>query len=83
MLENSFGTDAFRFSLSNPSVNITRTFSSFSQAANEASESRIFAGQHFQYDQNAGRAQGSRVAAFVLGTAFQPLGHRGRDRNDG
>jgi hypothetical protein len=82
VLKNFFGTDAFRFSLSNPTVNITRTFRSFSQAANEASESRIFAGQHFQYDQNAGQAQGSRVAAFVLGNAFQPFGHRGRDSND-
>ena len=82
VLENFFGTDAFSFSLSNPSVNITRSFRSFSQAANEASESRIFAGQHFQYDQNAGQAQGSRVAAFVLGDAFQRLGHRGRDRSD-
>ncbi|HET7046817.1 MAG TPA: vanadium-dependent haloperoxidase [Solirubrobacteraceae bacterium] len=82
VLENFFGTDAFTFSLSNPSVNITRTFTSFSQATNEASESRIFAGQHFQYDQNAGQAQGSRVAASVLGNAFQRLGHHGRDRSD-
>jgi PAP2 superfamily len=83
VLENFFGTDAFSFSLSNPSVNITRSFRSFSQAANEASESRIFAGQHFQHDQNAGQAQGSQVAAFVLANAFQALGDRGRDRNDG
>ena len=83
VLETFFGTDAFSFSLSNPSVNITRTFTSFSQAANEASESRIFAGQHFQYDQNAGQAQGSQVAAFVLDHAFAPLGNRGHDHNHG
>jgi hypothetical protein len=83
VLENFFGTDAFTFSLSNASVNITRTFTSFSQAANEASESRIFAGQHFQYDQTAGQEQGSRVASFVLGNAFERLGHRGRDRSNG
>jgi hypothetical protein len=83
VLEKFFGTDAFSFSLSNPSVNITRTFTSFSQAANEASESRIFAGQHFQYDQNAGQAQGSQVAAFVLDHAFARLGNRGHDHNDG
>ena len=83
LLENFFGTDAFSFSLSNPSVNITRSFTSFSQAANEASESRIFAGQHFQYDQNAGQTQGSQVATYVLANAFQALGDRGRERNDG
>jgi hypothetical protein len=83
VLEHFFGTDAFSFSLSNAGVNITRTFTSFSQAANEASESRIFAGQHFQYDQNAGQAQGAQVAAFVLDNAFQRLGDRGRDHNDG
>jgi hypothetical protein len=76
VLEKFFGTDAFSFSLSNPSVNITRTFT-------EASDSRIFAGQHFQYDQNAGQAQGSQVAAFVLDHAFAPLGNRGHDRNHG
>ncbi len=83
VLQDFFGTDAFSFSLSNPSVNITRTFTSFSQAANEAPASRIFAGQHFQYDQNAGQAQGSQVAAFVLDHAFAPLGNRGHDHNEG
>jgi hypothetical protein len=83
VLESFFGTDAFSFSLSNPSVNIMRTFTSFSQAANEASESRIFAGQHFQYDQNAGQVQGAQVATFVLANAFHQLRDRGRDHHDG
>jgi hypothetical protein len=78
VLEDFFGTDAFSFSLSNASVNITRTFTSFSQASDEAFESRILAGQHFRYDENAGQTQGSQVAAFVLDNAFQPLGHPGR-----
>ncbi|HEY2437808.1 MAG TPA: hypothetical protein VGH93_11550, partial [Solirubrobacteraceae bacterium] len=83
VLEDAFGTDGFSFSVSNASVGITRAFTSFSQAANEASESRIFAGQHFQYDQNAGQAQGAQVATFVLDHAFDRLGDRGRDHHDG
>jgi hypothetical protein len=83
VLQDFFGTDAFSFSLSNPNVNITRAFTSFSQAADEASESRIFAGQHFQYDQNAGQAQGSQVADFVLDSAFRSPGDRGHDGKRG
>jgi hypothetical protein len=51
VLEHFFGTDRFAFSLTNPSLGITRAFISFSQAAGEASASRIFAGQHFRYDE--------------------------------
>jgi hypothetical protein len=83
VLQDFFGTDAFSFSLSNANVNITRAFTSFSQAADEASESRIFAGQHFQYDQNAGQAQGSQVADFVLDSAFRSPGDRGHDGKRG
>ena len=66
VLEDFFGTDAFSFSLSNASVGLTRTFTSFSQAADEASASRIFAGQHFRYDEDAGQALGAQVADFVV-----------------
>ena len=66
VLRRFFGTDAFSFSLSNATVGITRSFGSFSQAAAEASASRIFAGQHFRYDEDAGQKLGGRVARFVL-----------------
>lgn len=70
VLEDSFGTDVFSFSLTNPSVAITRTFRSFSGASDEASASRIFAGQHFRYDEEAGQALGSQVADFVVDHAL-------------
>jgi PAP2 superfamily len=70
VLEDFFGTDAFSFSLTNPSVGITRTFSSFSAASDEASASRIFAGQHFRYDEEAGQALGNQVADFVADHAL-------------
>jgi hypothetical protein len=65
VLEDFFGTDVFSFSLSNASVGVTRSFTSFSQAADEASASRIFAGQHFRYDEDAGQALGAQVANFI------------------
>jgi hypothetical protein len=65
VLEDFFGTDAFSFSLSNASVGVTRSFTSFSQASDEASASRILAGQHFRYDEDAGQALGAQLANFV------------------
>ncbi len=71
VLRNFFGTDRFDFSLSNPSVpGVVRSFESFSQAADEASASRIFAGQHFRYNEEAGQALGGQVGDFVFDHAL-------------
>ena len=45
---------------------VTRSFDSFQAAANEATLSRLFAGQHTMIDLLAGRQLGSHVADFVL-----------------
>ncbi len=45
---------------------VTRTFHSFQAAANEATLSRIFAGQHTMIDLVAGQQLGHQVANFVL-----------------
>jgi hypothetical protein len=45
---------------------IERSFPSFSAAAAEASDSRIFAGQHFRTDEVAGQRLGRNVADYVL-----------------
>ena len=56
------------FSLSNPALpGVVRSFQSFSQAAQEASASRIYAGQHFRYDEDAGQALGDQIGDFVAG----------------
>jgi PAP2 superfamily len=78
VLEDFFGTDVFSFSLTNPSVGFTRSFPSFSQASDEASASRIFAGQHFRYDEEAGQTLGSQVADFVADHALSPTTAGGR-----
>jgi hypothetical protein len=66
VLEHSLHTDRFAFSLTGGAPAITRSFESFSGAAAEASASRIFAGQHFGFDESAGQALGEDVAEFDL-----------------
>ncbi len=81
VLRSSFGTDAFTFSLTNATTGITRNFVSFSGASQEASDSRIFAGQHFRFDETAGQELGDRVAAFVLDRAHGQDGDQGGDED--
>jgi hypothetical protein len=70
-LRESVGTDRREFSLTNPSVpGVVRSFTSFSQAADEASASRIFAGQHFRYGEHAGQALDGQVGDFVSDNAL-------------
>ena len=45
---------------------VMRSFTSLSAAAEEASLSRIFAGQHFRFDETAGQQLGREVADFVV-----------------
>jgi hypothetical protein len=78
VLEDLFGTDVFSFSLTNSTVGLTRSFTSFSAASDEASDSRIFAGQHFRYDEEAGQTLGSQVADFVVDHSLSPTDGHGR-----
>src|SRR5438552_2174292 len=73
-LRDFFGTDRLDFSLTNPSLpGIVRSFQSFSEAADEAAVSRIYAGQHFRYDEDAGQALGDGVGNFVFDNILGPL----------
>jgi hypothetical protein len=51
---------------------VERSFVSFSEAAQEASFSRILNGNHTRLDQVAGEDLGHDVAGFFLGHALQP-----------
>jgi membrane-associated phospholipid phosphatase len=63
--------DAFTFDVTSEALaGVTRHFTRFSAAAEEAGVSRIYAGQHFRSDHNAGRTLGKRVAEFVDGTVL-------------
>jgi len=69
----SFYRDKQHFSLSSPALpGVTRSFNSFSAAAEEAGLSRIYAGQHTRLDHAAGVALGHDVASFVLHNALLP-----------
>ena len=50
---------------------VTRHFNSFSDAAVEAGLSRIYAGQHFRFDHEAGEHLGSRLAHAVMASTLK------------
>jgi membrane-associated phospholipid phosphatase len=69
----SFYGDDQSFSVTSPALpGVTRSFSSFTAAAQEAGLSRIFSGQHTRLDHVAGLALGHDVAGFVLHNALLP-----------
>jgi hypothetical protein len=49
-----------------------RSFSSFSQAANENADSRVMAGIHFRFSTDAGQKQGNRLGQWVVENTLQP-----------
>jgi hypothetical protein len=58
---------------------VVRSFDSFADVENEAALSRIYAGQHFRSDENAGERLGSAVADFVVDNFLT----RVHERDDG
>jgi hypothetical protein len=76
VLGSFFGTDQFRFSVtSEVMAGVQRSFTTFSEAAEEATLSRIFAGAHFRTDLTSGAQLGTDVARYVLETVLTPV-HR-------
>jgi hypothetical protein len=73
VLASFFGGDSFRFSAQSTALpDVERSFTSFSAAANEATLSRIYAGQHFRTDEDAGQTLGGKVAGYVLAKLLLP-----------
>ena len=61
--------DRFTFDVTSESLaGVTRHFTSFSAAAEEAGLSRIYAGQHFRTDHTAGKDLGGQVAESIDGS---------------
>ena len=72
VLAGFFGDDQ-SFSVTSPALpGVTRSFDSFSAAAEEAGLSRIYAGQHTRLDHEAGLTLGHDVAGFVLQNTLLP-----------
>ena len=73
ILERFFGTDAVRFSLVSDGLpGVERFYARFSQAAEEAGQSRIYGGIHWQYDNQAGLASGRALGDHVFSTRLHP-----------
>ena len=51
---------------------VTRHFTRFSEAGEEAGLSRIYAGQHFRFDHIAGKQLGRQVAISIVSTTLRP-----------
>src|ERR1700729_443806 len=72
--------DRMTFDVTSESLaGVTRHFTSFSEAAEEAGLSRIYAGQHFRFDHIAGKRLGQQVARSVLSTVSLPRRDHGFD----
>ena len=52
---------------------VPRSFATFSQAAEENGQSRIYLGIHWAFDKDQGIAQGREVGDYVFNNAFSPL----------
>src|SRR5881394_354375 len=71
VLAGFFKSDKISFTTQseNPAAH-SRTFKSFSQAAAEAGESRIYGGIHWDFDNTAGLAEGKKVGQYVISHMF-------------
>jgi membrane-associated phospholipid phosphatase len=73
VLTDVLGTEPFKFSVTSEVMpGAERSFESLAAAAQEATLSRIYAGQHFRFDLSAGQRLGHEVADFVLDRFLTP-----------
>jgi membrane-associated phospholipid phosphatase len=82
VLRALFGNQPFHLNVTSEVLSgVVRSFDNFAAAGQEASLSRIYAGQHFRSDENAGENLGRAVADFVIDN-FLTRVHR-RETGDG
>jgi hypothetical protein len=73
VLARQFG-DHTPFSIDSLSLpGVTRRFESFSQAARENADSRVFCGIHWRTSTRAGVAQGQQIGEFVFDHELAPI----------
>ena len=81
VLISFFERDHFELNVTSEVLSgVERSFTSFSAAAEEATLSRIFAGQHFRFDLTTGQRLGREIADFVVDNFLTPV-HR-KDSGD-
>ena len=67
-----FGRDVPFTSSSDAFPGMVRSFSNFQQAADEAGQSRVYGGIHFQFDNQAGLSSGRALGQYVVANFFTP-----------
>jgi len=75
ILKLFYGTDNISFTSSaegSPAVG-DRSFTSFSQASQEAADSRLYGGIHYRFDNEDGKQGGIALAQFVFANELQPI----------
>jgi hypothetical protein len=85
-LKDFYGTDNVTFTVVSDELNgnnrnpdgtvrplIPQTFTSFSQAAAQNAQSRIYLGIHWQFDAQEGMAQGTTIADYSFAHMLAPL----------
>jgi hypothetical protein len=88
-LANFYGTDAIPFTFVSDELNGVnedvdgstrllrpRSFTSFSQAAEENGQSRIYLGIHWAFDKTAGIEQGNAIADYAFANFLQPAANK-------
>jgi hypothetical protein len=75
VLAHFFGTDDIAFTMTSgaPFPGITRSFTSFSHAAQENADSRVYAGIHFRKACRDGVRLGQRIGEFTVRRALKPM----------
>jgi hypothetical protein len=74
ILAHFYGSDDLAFSAPTDGLpGVTRSFTSLSQAAEEAGQSRIYGGIHWQYDNQGGLRSGRALADHVFFNFLRPV----------
>jgi hypothetical protein len=73
VLEHFFGTDNIAFTLPSENQQVAaRSFDSFSEAAQESADSRLYGGIHWRFDNEDGLTAGTALGEFVADNFFEP-----------
>jgi hypothetical protein len=83
VLRRFFHNDDIAFTTTSgvPFAGLTRSFTSFSQAAQENGDSRVYAGIHFRSAVEDGIRQGRKIGRFVFSHALLPIDDDDHDRD--
>jgi hypothetical protein len=75
VLAEFFGTDDIAFTLASqhPAFPATRSYTSFSQAAEESAVSRMYGGIHWSFDNDVGLDAGNAIGHYVMANFLRPV----------